>query len=97
MRREVWSAPIEEFVFINTGRDLTVHTRRTLEDIPDDELEEAIRNTFDRWNWETGGEGDRKALDMLEDVRRARKEQGYRVERVKTSSGQSSIKRVPID
>ena len=76
---------------------LSIITPRGLRQMTDDQLDEEIRNAYDRWTWDSGKERDKKALELLEKERDERKELGVRVEKVKTSTGKSTIKRVHVD
>ena len=73
------------------------YTSLDIREMPDDELDEHISSAADRWTWDTGSDTDRRILDLLEKERKRRNELGYRVERVKTSQGISTIRRVPIE
>ena len=100
MRREQnLDHPIHDFIMLEKekGGPVTIHTARTVAKMTDDQLDEEIRNAYDRWTWDTGSDRDRKALEMLENERKHRRDEGYRVESVKTSHGKSTIKRVPIE
>lgn len=65
--------------------------------MPDDDLDNHIRWAYDRWNWDTGSDHDKKLLDILEKERKQRTTEGVRVERVKTTQGTSTIRRVVVE
>lgn len=74
-----------------------IFTMRDIHDMPDDELDNHIRVVVDRWTWDTGSTHDKKMLGLLEGEKQRRADDGFRVERVKTNQGVSTIRRVPID
>lgn len=88
---------IGDYIILPREDKFSVITPRGLKKITDQQLEEEIRNAYDRWNWDTGSDSDRKALDMLEEELKYRKESGVKVECVKTSSGKSVIKRTHVE
>lgn len=73
-----------------------VYTQRDIRSMPDDELAENIRYAYDRWTWDTGSDLDKKTLELLEEEQKLRSESGFKVEKVKTSQGVSTVVRVPI-
>ena len=83
----------EIVVLPKKDKNSMVYTSLDIREMPDDELDEHISSAADRWTWDT----DRRILDLLEKERKRRNELGYRVERVKTSQGISTIRRVPIE
>lgn len=88
---------IGEYIILPREDTFSVLTPRGLKKLTDTQLEEEIRNAYDRWNWDTGSKSDKKALDLLEKELRERKDLGVKVECVKTSSGKSVIKRIHVE
>ena len=88
---------LEDLVVLPTDNNNMVYGHKDIAEMPDDELDEHIRSTVDRWTWETGSDTDKRILDLLEGERDRRREGGFRIERVKTSKGSSTIRRVPIE
>lgn len=97
MTDKLRSRPIGDYVILPREDKLSVLTPRGLRKLTDEQLEEEIRNAYDRWNWDTGSASDKKALETLEEEQKYRKESGVKVECVQTSSGKSVIKRTHVE